>query len=305
MSDCSTRSTYGKLALDIIDDAVFGSFDANSTQYEYVSEAIRMSQVHGGGQGIRGTRSRNKDRVRILSEAVSGPFTLEPTPVEMRLLLQVALGSIAGSGPYTISLAETLPKFGLLIDRVAARFVYDNCRVNKLTISGEQSQPISFTLDIEAETETEDATAFPGTVPAIDTGQPFIFSDTTYSLSADASAAEVMSFTLTIDNVLQTDRFMNSVTRDCIPATDRIITLEMAIPYGADSIDLHDQAIAGAAGTLTLTNGSQSTLFTFENLKSPANTPVTSRRGDEVLHELTMQAYESTSTKELIITHTE
>ena len=213
-----------------------------------------------------------------------------------------------GSAPTgaVYSLAEQLPWFGCLLDRVQRRFVYTNCVVGRMTISSQEGQPIQVTLEIEASTETEEPAVWPAAIEPVTLGQPYIHADTTFSLAADNSASQVRAWTLVIDNVLDADRFMNSITRECIPTNDRNVTLSMQIPYTADSVDLHDQSIAGAAGQLVLTNGVSNTTFDFVNLKSPASTPVTSRRGDEVFLDLNMKAYETVTpaVKELIVTHT-
>jgi hypothetical protein len=159
-------------------------------------------------------------------------------------------------------------------------------------------------LDIEGETEVISATAWPGTIPAIDSGSPYIFSDTTFALAADASAAEVRSFEISIDNGLITDRFMNSVTRSTIPAADRVVSVSLTVPYTPDEVDLHKQALAGGSGSITLTNGNTSTLFTFGNLKAdPAVSPVIGSRGSEILLGLQMKAYKTGSTNEIAVTH--
>ena len=295
---CSSRSTYGALAIKVAEDVAFGDFGASDPSFEYVSESLTMQQQLGGGNGIRGSRSHNKDRVRILAETISGSVALEPTKAELQQWLFLAMGGGSLSAP---TLAETLDNFGVLVDRIAKRFVYSNCKVSRFSLSGSQGQPVSCQVEIEGETETEVGTAMP-TVAAIDGDLPFIFSDATISLAADASASEIARFALSIDNGLDTGRFMNSVTRDCLDPTDRRITLGLSVPYNADTVDLHDQSVGGASGTLTLTNTSGAFAFTMSNLKSPAQSPSTSRRGEEVFLELNMTAYCTNANDELSVT---
>lgn len=294
--------TLGKLAIDVSTVTGISDFDAGSTQLEFLSEELRYTESQAYNNGIRGTRSRVAERCRIAQGVVSGSIVLHPTPVELDTLFYLILGTIESTDSFV--LAETIPEFGVLIERITRRFVYTGCRVSRATFSGTQGQPITLRLDIEGETEVITNTSWPGTIPAIDSGSPYIFSDTTFSLSADASAAEVRSFEITIDNGLITDRFMNSVTRTTIPSADRIVSLSMTVPYTADEVDLHKQALAGAGGSLTLTNGATSTVFTFGNLKTdPAVSPVIGSRGSEILLGLQMRAYKTGSTMELAVTH--
>jgi hypothetical protein len=156
-------------------------------------------------------------------------------------------------------------------------------------------------MDILGKTETITATAFPVTVPAIATDQPWVFSDLTFALSADASADECMGFTLTIDNALER-RFVNSVTATEIFETDRIVTLDMQLPYTSDEIDLIDQAVTGAAGTMTFTNGALINGWAFANLKAPNESPITPGRTGERTCSVRMSSYMSSSTREISAT---
>jgi hypothetical protein len=294
--------TLGKLAIDVSTVTGISDFDGSSTQLEFLSEELRYTEVQAYNNGIRGTRSRVAERVRIAQGAVSGSIVLHPTPVELDVLFPLILGGAEVADSFT--LAETIPEFGVLVERVNRRFVYTGCRVSRATFSGTQGQPITLRLDIEGETEIVSATAWPGTIPAINSGSPYIFADTTFSLAADASAAEVRSFEIVIDNGLITDRYMNSVNRQTIPSGDRVVSLSMSVPYTPDEVDLHKQALAGGSGSITLTNGSTSTVFTFGNLKTdPAVSPVIGSRGSEILLGLQMKAYRTGSTLELAVTH--
>lgn len=289
-------------ALAIDDSAVsqISDFDSGSFRYEFVSESLARRQTHVETFGIRGTRSREADRVRIARERIAGQLILYPTPVELDQWLPRILGGAEASDVF--ALAESLPEFGMLIDRVTKRFLYTGCRVAKAVFSGASGQLIKLTLDLEGETELLSGTSFPATIPAIDGGQPYLFSDCTFSLAADASATEAREFEITIDNRLDVDRYMNSVTRGQLVATDRLITLKMIVPYTVDEVDLHAQAIAGAAGSLTLTNGSKSCQFAFGNLKSPAQSPNVAGH-EEILLALNLVAYKSGGVNELIVTN--
>lgn len=289
----------GKFAVDPSVTSIT-DFDSGSEQYEFTSESMRMVQSHVDSLGVRGTRSRVKDHVRIGQEVVGGSVSLVPTPVELDKWLPRILGAAESSDSFAVS--ETLPEFGCLFERGADRYIYTGCQVNRAVFTGAPGQLVGMTLDIFGKTEIRSATSFPGTVPAIDTGQPYVFSDSTFQLQADTTATECLGFTITIDNFLER-RFANSVTASQIFATDRLVTLEMLLPYTADEIDLIDQSVAGNSGTLTLTNGGQSTLFTFANLKVPNESPVTPGRPGERTCVLRMSAYMSSSTRELVITH--
>ena len=305
VDDYSTTAALSKGYTAETTAATIADFDANSWQYEYLSESMSQNQSHFWSEGIRGTRSRTKQRVRINQESVGGTIVLNPTPAELTKWIPRIFGGDPSVNVY--SLTDELPVFSLLFDKITRRHVFSQCKVARATFSSAAGQPLQLAIDIIGKTESQTATVFPVTIPVIDTGNIYIFPDaTTFSLSADASASEVFDFSITVDNMVMADRFTNSVTRTAFPAVDRIVTYACSVPYTDDTVDLFDQTIAGAAGALTLSGPvSGSTIFTFTNLKSPAITPQSQRRGQELVLRLQMQCYSSgTTNDEMTITHT-
>ena len=277
-------------------------FDSGSEQYEFTNESMRMTQAHVDSMGVRGTRSRVKDRVRIGQEICGGQVSMMLTPNEFRKWLPRILGGAeGGSGPYTYAFAETLPTFGMLFERGAKRAVYTGCYVNRAVFTGTPGNLIGCNLDIFAKEEILSNTAWSGSIPAIDSGQPYVFGDVLFGLAADASADDCLGFTLAIDNFLER-RFPNSITATEIFPTDRLVTLEMQVPYTSDEVDLVDQAVAGNSGTLSWTNGVYDLDWSFANLKFPNETPTTTGRNGERIAILRGSSYMSSSTRELSAT---
>lgn len=291
-----------KFAVDDSDTSTIGDFDANSFQYELKSGSLAMRQSHIDAHGIRGTRSRVSTRTRIGSEVVSGSISLCPTPVELDQWLPRILGTAENADVF--ALAETVPAFSCLVDGGTNRFVYKGCYVDKAVFSWQAGGMLELTLSLEGKTETVTATVFPAAIPAINGGAPYASGDCTISLAADASAAEVAEIEITIDNMLAKDRFMNSVTRAQLPSLDRLVTVRAVVPYTADEVDLYDQSVAGAAGTITFTNGNTSCAFAFGNLKAPAESPVVTSRNGELMLNLNMTShYVVGGARELVVTN--
>ncbi len=180
---------------------------------------------------------------------MGGRLVLEPTPQDLSVWLPRILGAAPDGADF--NLAETLPSFTLTIDRVAKVFTYAGCKVNRATFSGSQGGLLQLSLDIVAKSEV---VAAAGTFPSLSTSvaQPYIFSDLDLTLAS--TAREVKEFELSIDNGLITDRFMNSVTIVSAPEGDRSIMLRTTHAWAASNTDLYAQALAGAPGTLQLTN---------------------------------------------------
>ncbi len=253
-------------------------FDESSAQcLEFLSEGLRQSVTIFHSDGIRGTRSRGRERCREASRICSGPITLNPTKTELRTLLPWILGTNeTGSGtsgsPYNYVLAEAMQEFQVLILRVEPSashtdevFLYEGCRVSSATFSASAGGPLTLTLNIEAETEKSFAngsisTAYDAatavmsggssgrSVPSstVDTNSIFMFHDTggaSGNFVLGNADREAFSWTLTINNELDTSRQMNSLTRTSIPSMGRTVSMSAVVPFTAAEDELYDPGV--------------------------------------------------------------
>lgn len=267
--------------------------------YEFKSEGLASERTVIKTAGMRGSRSQVIERVRQGTLAPGGPIVLEPSPAELRKLLPRILGAAeSGVNPYTYALAETLPTFGVQVDRVAKVFTYALCVVDKATFRSSEGQPLELTLDVEAQTEAiTNAGTFQGGL-TIDGNPPFVFFDGVLTLGG--SSVPMREFELIVDNQLKKDRFTNSQTRTALPPMDRLVTLRCTVPYTADSVALYDGGAAGVTSNLTLTNGSHVLNFQTQNVVFPAKkSPAVQRKDDEVLMTLEGQVFHTTTNPEL------
>jgi hypothetical protein len=268
--------------------SAIGDFGSGSFQYEFISESLKKISNLNYNSGIRGTRARSGYRVVKTSETVTGQVAMQPTPVELDTWLPRILGGAKSSTSFPM--AETLPVFGCLFDRGVQRHIYTNCSVDRAVFACSQNQPMSLTAFIEGSTEVLSNTAFPVGVPAIDAGQPYTMAETTISLSVAGTATVLRQFSIDFNNLLEKDRYMNSITRAQIPPEDRDISFSIIVPYTSDEASLYNQSVAGGSGTLTLTNGSASLVFAFDNLKTPDDTPTATGK-NELFLPLSFKAY--------------
>lgn len=265
--------------------------------YEFVSESVRKSLTILDTSGIRGTRSHPKERTRDGTYTIGGQIRMHATPAMLDLLLPRILG--ANESTDVFALAETLPEFDLLIDRVAKRFVYGACKISRATFRCQAGGLLELDLDVVGKTETVSATSFPTITAPIDA--PYVFSDAVLTLVS--SSRIVTQWELTIDNAIQA-RFSNSQAATDLQATDRIITASLTTPYTSSEVDLYGLNVgSSAAATFVFTNGGYSTQFAIANLQIPDNSPTVENRNGEILLNLTGTAKTSSTTKELIVTH--
>lgn len=281
MTDVPARSALAQLCMDAA-----APIDVSSEPFYFVSSGIRKRNTHAYSTGITGSRSRRSHRARIVQTYVGGPLILEPSPTEIDLMLPRILGGTTGGG--VTDVADTLPEFLIAIDKVTKVMTYSGCRVARAVIQGSQNQAMRWSLDIEAETQS---TGNAGTFPALTlpTDNFFVFSDLTLTL--ESVSRKFRDFTLTIDNLLDADRWHNSLTRAEIAAQDRLVQLSVNLPYTSDNEDLFDAAIAGAAGQLVMTDGTTTYTIDIANAKVPTEGPEVPGRGQEIRMPLVVDCF--------------
>lgn len=220
--------------------------------YEFKSESIKLMDSIYESDGIVGSRDYPSERIRQNITSVGGNILLEPNKAELALLTPRILG-----GATTV--ADTLPTFNVVIDRVLKVFTYAGCLVNRATFRASQGGPLSLDLGILGTTETVgNAGTFPSLAIDVASG-PFIMSD--LAITIGGVAYKFFDFEVTVDNMLEV-RHLNNLTPTSITPRSRQTSVSLASPYG-DSSALYTQAIPGAAVVATFTNGSNSAVFTM------------------------------------------
>jgi hypothetical protein len=269
-------------------------------RFVFANESLAKRGLIIPRNGLRGSRSAVADDTRQGPYQVVGSVQLEPTPADLSIWLPRILGAPASGSTY--ALANTLPSFSLSVDRVAQVFTYAGCKVNRATFLGAKGSLVALRLDIVGQSESvASAGSFPSLTPSVAAG-PYIFAGDPV-LTLNAAVREVQEFELVIDNALTTDRFMNSLTVVNLPEGDRTVRLRTKHAWAAANLDLYNQALAGAAGSLAFTNGGNSTAFSFGTLQVPANSPTTPGKA-EVMLTLDMVARKTGGTLEMTVTHT-
>lgn len=283
------------------------TFDTSSEPYEFLREKIVTKHTLGVPDGIRGTRSEASERARFGPSMHGGPIYMNVSPADLANILPRALG--ANASGTTFALAETLQPFGVMIDRVTAVFAYADCYIDKLMLmgrsgGGEQPDFIQMVMQILAKSSDNSLDNGSLTYPTLTLGvtaahAPYVFSDSVFTLGG--AARETNAFRLLIDNAIQ-PRWVNSRNPTALCPTRRVISLQTAHPFDADTDDLHGQALAGATGSLAITNGTVSTTFSFAKLQVPQEDPNVEGK-QEIDLELMMVARKDGSTAEMTVTN--
>lgn len=247
-----------------------------ASAFEFISENLSQKKTRIYNEGIVGSRSRARERVRDASLMSNGTITMTPNKAELDLLLPWILGADAsgagtGADPYVYALAETLQEFQVMLFRVSSAashtkevFLYEGCRVSSATFSASAGGPLTLALSIEAETELafengsvsngygtayptqatavmSSGTSVPSSSPNTVAGSMFMFSDTSGASGNFEIGGVVRSafdWSLTIDNLLA-NRQLNSLVRTEIPSDGRLVTFSATLPFTSDEDDLY------------------------------------------------------------------
>jgi len=231
---------------------------------------------------------------------VSGSIKLACSRIALDTLLPYITGSAESTNVF--ALADTLPDFYLMIDRLAKVYTYSGCRIAKATFTGSKGDMLFLELEIEAETETTGAAdTFP--VLTVPTEKPYLMADGVLTLVAEERTFD--NFSLVIENRLNTAQFENGLTRYDIPLIDRVITLATDIPWSAANTDTVKQALDGSAGSLVFTNaGASGDVLTFAMATIQYANKTPTLTGKDVLRlPLEGMVRSSGTTKPLIITN--
>ncbi len=280
------------------------TFDASSESYEFLYETVQLRNRIVGGQGIRGTREESQESTRSGSGVVGGRIAMHVNPLGLDLWLPRILGAAESTDSF--ALAESLPSFGLLIDRVTETFQYTDCVVSRAMFRAQagpadgDAELVEMVLEIMGKTEVEDTA-----VPAVSIAttatstQNYLMSDGVFTF--DGTAREVKQFVIMIDNHIQ-PRWVNSLTATALCPQARTSAVQARLPFDSTNLDLYSRARAGATGSIVFTNSTVSTTFTFGTLQSPSETPVI-RGKSEIDLILNMIARKTGSTASLVVTN--
>lgn len=278
------------------------AIDASSEPYEFVSESLQKRSTILDTNGIRGTRSHAKERVRNGTYSVEGTVTLHPSPADLDNLLPRILGAAASGDVFNV--AETVPTFVVEVGRVGQTFNYSACKVNRATFRNSAGGLLELALDLIGVAETVDVI---GNFPSLTLGvtaadAPYVMSDAVLVLAGNT--IEAIDVEVIVDNALESRFATGSRTATSVTPTDRIVSLNVTIPFStANELALYDLEATGVGATMTLTytNGSLSTLFTFISLIAPSNSPVITGK-TEVTLSLEFVARKSSTTAEIAVT---
>lgn len=267
-------------------------------RFEFLRATLAGARTIVTSEGVSGNRSVLSGRGRVVSERCSGQLVMQPTVVEIDALLPWLLGGSTSGG--VTDVADALAARYITLDKVQKVYTYAGCYAAQWRLEGAEGQPLNWTIDVEGKTET---VANAGTFPSLslDTGNFFVYKDCTLTLAGTGYA--VRNFAITLNNVLDADRFLNSLTRGDITPQSRLVTLEVTLPFG-DAQGLIDSATIGStgiAGSLAFSDGTTTYTIAFANLKAGTQGAQIEGR-TELYVPISFQAFRTSSASEFKVT---
>lgn len=250
------------------------TFSGTSVRHPYKSDTIRQRRTLLKSPQIRGTRATVQAQTQYGVRDIQGDLTFDASPALLGFHLVQAMGGGTASAP---AMADLLPEWSIMADRGTGGHALGDCykflamKSNRLQLQARAAGLVEGTVSVFGKTETG-AQTFAGAALANTLAEePFTASMMVLNVDPVVSdiIPSVIDWSLTIDNGI-TQRFANSDVCDELLEGERTITFQanvalMAGILAADS--LYGGPKAGLPATLTLTNSTVSTLFTFSALQ--------------------------------------
>lgn len=258
-------------------------------------------QEFGEDPGRRGTRQEFACGARLLREVVSGGFELQPTATQLDWFLQRGLGDAIASFPASpVTPGETLPQFYAFVDKGPTNFRYDKVVIARMGLSVRESDYLKLRVDLIGSAEAS-GVSWPASPPAIACASEYVCSDAVFNLAATPYPFKSMD--LSIDNQIADGQHENAILRTVFESEGLQIALNGQFAYRADTTGLYRRVVAGDAGSLVFSNGTNTYTFSFANLQIPGKGPTVPGRG-EITQNPTMRAKATAASPQITVTKT-
>lgn len=239
--------------------------DPVTAMFEFLSETLTTAQALEDTSGTRGTLDDPDNRVREASRSVAGSIEMNPTPLELDLLIPLITGATKVSDVAAMVPTDPLPAFTIAIDRDVKVFKYTGCKIGKAEFSAQANGPLKLALDIVGVDSTKNnAGTFPALTPKADT--PFMFYDCV--LTIGGTTYPINNFKMTYTNALGL-YFANSVTPTRINQEGRIVEWSLELPAGDAEAIWGTSALSAVAVQAQFTNGNTFLRLRSELVRAP------------------------------------
>ena len=241
------------------------------TCVEFVSCDITEQKDLVADDGLRGTRTRQMERLALGQTHIGGSIVMQPTPADMTLVLPFLLNS--GNADL---LTDIMQDVTVIVDTFTQASTYVG-RFTRGTLSGSPGQPLNLKLDFVGKSASFAGGGTLSTAPDT-SNRKYMFADSGSStaLTINSTAYSISKFELVVDNKI-VPTYMNGQLPTDLEPTDRICTLSIETRYAVEQA-LLTLAQAGPvigsplAGSIGFTNGTNSMGFTWAAMAAHSRT---------------------------------
>lgn len=265
-----TNGRQGKLCVEPGTSAVF---DNSSVGFEFLSETLTASEEKEDLRGMKGSRFRDVEDEADGTYDVEGSVTLKISPGDLNFWLPYILGATEVAD--TFDLAQDLPIFAVMVDRVASMgtsktFEYHDCKISQAIFRAASNQPLTLELGMMAKREIKNVNPFPAGVvyPTDPVYKPYRSEDSGMTYAGANLPAQ--SWELIINNFLRRERELTIEATDFCP-DDLEVMFSSDTPWRDDTAPRYD--IDEAAGALVFFNALATTIFTFGRMTQRKQSP--------------------------------
>ena len=265
--------------------------------FEFRECSLVGTREFGATEGHRGTRQPASCRARVLKDLCQGTFSGRLNAAEIDWIMPRVFFAAAGATLIPGENASSSDaKFFAFVDKVVEFYLYNKIRVNQFTLSGSESNYLDWSFACVGELESSGGT-WPVSPVAPSCGVALTFQDVVFTYSGTAYTPQ--SFTLTINNNL-IPTIETSLTPTLYEAGNMEVSLDMTFDFRdatnslSNNKTLYRAALAGAAASLAVNDGTNTYTFSFANLKIPDGAPTIPVEG-RLSMPLKMMAYRSTN----------
>lgn len=294
-------------------DPLIGAFDTNSEIYDFMYEDIQKKGILVGGRAITGSRSNYANRVREGSYEISGRISTYTCAADLDKWLPRILGADEVATD-SFGVANLLPSFGVVIDRVSGSFLYKGGAVDTAIWRGQagpgDSEPEVIEQIMDIQFMSEDSTVtYPVSGPTLSVAAnraPYIVADSVLTIG---SAYQFHDFVVVVRNHIQ-QRWVNSLTPTALCPQDRTVMVRVTFPFtaAADAVLTGIYQLStrhtGVTATLVMrpSGAAYGTTFTFTGLQWAQVTPVV-RGKQEIVLAVDFIARKTGSADEIVVTN--
>ena len=267
-----------------------------TVRQDFQSSGLDIDETFVDGNGLRGTLSPDISRVRTGSYRLHGGLSMQPNVLEMQQMLPWILGTDVSGTTYALADTAKTRYVALEFNTTTDLWTSTSVAVMSATFHAEQFSSLNLDMDLLGLT-----TASSGSFPAINidvaTNQ-WVFTDLAVTIGGTTIAPK--NFTMTVNNGLDADWFLNSLTLSAIVKLNRVITVGFDLSYGDYSAKFASGGSSGVAVVATFTNGVKVLTFSLAKVAAPRR-PRTIARGENMFR-WEGQAYWYGTTRELVTT---